>query len=279
MPELAYSALTAVIFTSALGALVMCLLVFKYGFTPDPDELPTAAVRRVFITRLGHAVAGTCFAAAAILAAVTLVDLTSVAPPAGPSHDRLVTDERLATLTTRVSAAEARLQRADERVRRVEADLQKVGDDLVSASPSRDTARPRVVAPPPSVSPSPPIVAPPPSASMSPPPSKPDGPAVRADPPRPPVVVEPRAAAPAPKPTEPVARTEAPQPSSFGGSRVATPVPKLAKPAQPKTPPADDLASRLRRDWEAVKRGFATAGSDFRSAVDEQGRSLRGALD
>ncbi|HUF91450.1 MAG TPA: hypothetical protein VMR23_03680, partial [Candidatus Limnocylindria bacterium] len=81
MSQLAYSALTAVIFTSAAGALVMCALVFKYGFTPSPDELPSAAARRVLITRLGHALAGTCFATAAILAVVTLADLSGVAPP------------------------------------------------------------------------------------------------------------------------------------------------------------------------------------------------------
>ena len=273
MPELAYSALTAVIFISALGALVMCLLVFKYGFAPDPDELPSAAVRRLFITRLGHAIAGTCFAAAAILATVTFVDLTSVAPPAAVSHDRLATDERLATLTSRVSAAEARLQRADERMRRVEAGLQKVGDDVASVAVTRDQAPPpRIAAPPPSVSAQP--------RAVSPAPPKPEAPAVRTDPVRPPVVVEPRAAAAAPKAAEPTVRVNSPQPSTSAEPRVAAPVsPKVAKPALPKSPPPDDLGARLRRNWEAVKRGFATAGREFGAAIDEQARALRGARD
>jgi hypothetical protein len=271
MPDLAYSALTAIIFTSAFGALVMCLLVFKYGFAPDPDEVPTAAVRRLFITRLGHALAGTCFAATAMLAAVTFADLTSVAPPAAASHDRLATDERLAALITRVSAAESRLQRSDERVRRVEADLQQVGDDVASVSASHDPAgRPRLAAPPPSVSVQP--------RALPPAPSKPEAPAVRTDPAPAPVVVEPRAAAPPPKPVEPAVHVYAPQRSGFAEPRVVAPVsPKVAKPALPKSPPPDDLGSRLRRDWDAVKRGFATAGSEFRAAVDEQARSLGGA--
>src|SRR5688572_22407463 len=118
MSTLVYSALTAVIFTSAAGALVMCLLVFKYGFAPSPDELPSLSMRRVLITRLGHAMAGTCFAATAILAAVTLADLAGIAAAAPvilAEDDRRAMQARLTALTSRVAAAESRLQRADER--------------------------------------------------------------------------------------------------------------------------------------------------------------------
>jgi hypothetical protein len=251
MSPLAYSALTAVIFTSAAGALVMCLLVFKYGFAPSADELPSASVRRLFITRLGHALAGTCFAATAILAAVTLADLARVAaPPAAASAapaagDPRATEAKLEALSSRMSAAELLLQRADDRVRKIEAGRPAVSADVRRSSPSDEQAAlPRVMAPPPSVAAAPRVVSP------APPPS---------------VVAAPRVVSPAPPP------------SVVAAPRVVPPaVPKPARPAvQPSAPP-DDLGSRLARDWEAVKRGFATAGSEFLSAIDEQGRSMRG---
>ncbi len=275
MSPLVYSALTAVIFTSAAGALVMCLLVFKYGFQPSPDELPSASVRRLFITRLGHALAGTCFATAAILAAVTLADLARVAPPTAAAlaaDERRAAEARLGALTSRVSAAESGLQNADERVRKVEAGLRRVGDDVrkVAASDAQ-AARPRAAAPPPSRFAEPRVV--------SPPVPKPTGSAVPNNAPQPPGVGEPRVVSPpVPKPAAPAMPNNAPQPSSFAEPRVVSPVvPKPARPAPPKSPPPDDLGSRLRRDWDAVKRGFTTAGSEFSAAVDEQARALRGA--
>ncbi|HUF93413.1 MAG TPA: hypothetical protein VMR23_13610, partial [Candidatus Limnocylindria bacterium] len=233
----------------------------------SPDELPSAAARRVLITRLGHALAGTCFATAAILAVVTLADLSGVAPPPAIAYDRFATDERIARLASRVGAAESRLQRADERVRRVEARL-SAADDVRTASPVRErAARPRVAAPPPSPRVEPRVAAPAPR--------KPVAPAARVNPP--PVLAEPRVAAPLPPPA---VRAPAPQASGLAEARVVAPVsPKLARPALSKSPPPDDLGSRLRRDWETVKRGFTTAGTDFRAAVDEQARELRGAGD
>src|SRR5687768_383499 len=147
MPSLAYSALTAVIFISATGALVMCLLVFKYGFAPSPDELPSVSMRRVFITRLGHAVAGTCFAATAILAAVTLADLAGVAasaPAVLAADERRAIHSRLTALTSRMAAAESRLQRADERARKVETGPPAVHEDLRPSALADQAARPRV---------------------------------------------------------------------------------------------------------------------------------------
>ncbi len=278
MSTLVYSALTAVIFTSAAGALVMCLLVFKYGFAPSPDELPSDSVRRVFITRLGHALAGTCFAATAILAAVTLADLARRVPPtvaAVPANDRRATELAeltLGALMLRVSAAESAVQNADERVRKVEAELRRVGDDVrkVAASDAQAT-RPRVAAPPPPFFTEPRVA--------SPPAPKPAAPAMPNNAPPPPVVSEPRVVSPpAPKPMAPTISTNAPQPTSFAEPRVVSPVvPRAARPAPPKSAPPDDLGSRLRRDWDAVKRGFTTAPSEFGAALDEQGRALRDA--
>src|SRR5687768_10628990 len=167
MSTLVYSALTAVIFTSAAGALVMCLLVFKYGFAPSPNELPSAAVRRVFITRLGHALAGTCFAITAILAAVTLADVAGIARPTAAPDDRVARDARLASLTSRVSATESRLQRADERMRRVEAGLRSATERIRNAAPRDDQAARASVTPPPA-----PVIAEPrPAAMVSPKPA------------------------------------------------------------------------------------------------------------
>src|SRR5688572_10424906 len=306
MSTLVYSALTAVIFTSAAGALVMCLLVFKYGFAPSPDELPSDSVRRVFITRLGHALAGTCFAATAILAAVTLADLARRVPPtaaAVPANDRRATELvelTLGALMTRIVAAESSLQNTDERVRSVEAGLRRVGDDVrkVTASDAQAT-RPRVAAPPPpffteprvASSPAPkpaaptmPNHAPPPPVVneprvVAPPAPKPLAPTMPSNAPPPPVVSEPRVASPpAPKPAAPTISNNAPQPTSFAEPRVGSPMaPRAARPAPPKSAAPDDLVSRLRRDWDAVKRGFTTAPSEFSAALEEQGRALRDA--
>jgi hypothetical protein len=220
MPSLAYSALTAVIFTSAAGALVMCLLVFKYGFAPSPDELPSVSMRRVFITRLGHAVAGTCFAATAILAAVTLADLAGVeasAPAILAADERRAIHSRLTALTSRVAAAESRLQRADERVRKVETTPPPAvhEDSRPSALPDEAAARPRVGV-------------------------RPDRPPRRAEP----VTASPMA------PTPAGAVTRRPQPT-------------------------EGLGAQLQRDWGAIKRAFATAGTDLRAALDDQARSAR----
>jgi hypothetical protein len=148
MPPLAHSALTAVIFTSAAGALVICLLVFKYGFAPSPDEPASASVRRVTFTRLGHAMAGTCFAATAILAAVTLADLSGAAasaPAVLAEDDRRATQSRLTALSSRLAAAESRVQRADERVRKIEA--RSAGDDRRPSALADEAARPRLSPP------------------------------------------------------------------------------------------------------------------------------------
>jgi hypothetical protein len=306
MSTLVYSALTAVIFTSAAGALVMCLLVFKYGFAPSPDEVPSDSVRRVFITRLGHALAGTCFAATAILAAVTLADLARRVPPtaaAAPANDRRtmeLAELTLGALMSRVSAAESAVQNADERVRKVEAELRRVGDDVRKVAVSDATlARPRVAAPPPPffteprvastpaprpAAPAMPSNVPPPPVVIEPRVASPPAPksAVSAMPnnaPPPPVVSEPRVVSPPPpKPAAPATSNNAPQPTSFAEPRVVSPVvPRTARPAPPKSPPPDDLGSRLRRDWDAVKRGFTTAPSEFNAALDEQARALRDA--
>src|SRR2546428_9182311 len=92
MSPLAHTALAASIVLSALGAVVICLLTAMFGFTPPSEEPPAQATRRLFLTRVGHAVAAACFAGTAILLAVVLgqpARTTSAArrdsPGAGPA--------------------------------------------------------------------------------------------------------------------------------------------------------------------------------------------------
>lgn len=70
MASLGQYALPGIIVLSALGAVIMCLLVFRYGFTTVSEEAPEEAAHRLFVTRFGHALVGVCFAAAAMLAVV-----------------------------------------------------------------------------------------------------------------------------------------------------------------------------------------------------------------
>lgn len=74
-------ALAASIFASIMGAFVMAVLVFRYGFTiPAPSDAGAGPTPTdVLITRVGHAIAGMCFAATAVLAVVGL-SLRSPAP-------------------------------------------------------------------------------------------------------------------------------------------------------------------------------------------------------
>lgn len=174
-------ALPAVILTSALGALLMCLLVFRYGF-PGADEAqpsPADASRRLLLTRLGHAAAGVCFAISAMLGLVALIEgsrattsadglrselgalrdrLASLEARLGPAESRLgavasragVTERRATAAEARAGSALARLDRVESRLDGVEASLRQARADTEeaqagrvgpAASPSRD-ARP-----------------------------------------------------------------------------------------------------------------------------------------
>jgi hypothetical protein len=82
MHPVAHSALVASIVTSALGAVLLCVLVFRFGFSPDEDESPEERTWRFFVTRLGHASGAVCFALTAGLAVVAgVVQSRGAAPP------------------------------------------------------------------------------------------------------------------------------------------------------------------------------------------------------
>lgn len=72
MDAIVRNVLVGSVIASSLGAIVMCLLVLRYSFAPPSDEPARARHRRIFVTRLGHAFAGACFAATAALTMVAL---------------------------------------------------------------------------------------------------------------------------------------------------------------------------------------------------------------
>src|SRR2546428_5288382 len=92
--------LVACILASARGAVVMCRLVLRYGFTPVSDPDRERADHQLLATRLGHATAGVCFLTTAILATVVLVTTprqpvhTVVAEPDPRMTERLAVLER-----------------------------------------------------------------------------------------------------------------------------------------------------------------------------------------
>ena len=133
MPQSAHTALVVSIVASALGALVMCLLVARYGLTPASSQ---DTERGLLATRFGHALAGVCFAATGILSLVALV-----APTREPTSQAVVKVEpdraaeaRLHALSTEVKAIATRLEQAETRVTVVDSAARRLGDEVGSMS-------------------------------------------------------------------------------------------------------------------------------------------------
>jgi hypothetical protein len=136
MPALAPAALAISVVLSALGAVVLCVLVVLYGFTPADDEPPGAAVRRLLVARFGHVLAAVCFAATAALIAVVL------AQPRAP----VVTaaDARVPVLTTRLGEQASRLAQVEARLSDLETAMRRA-----AAAPRRPPAATSIASPPP----------------------------------------------------------------------------------------------------------------------------------
>lgn len=99
MDVIARNVLLGSVVASSLGAIVMCILVFRYSFAPPSDEPSQARHQRIFVTRLGHAFASVCFATTAVLAIVGLA-----LQPATNAERAQASD--LHALTTRVGRVE-----------------------------------------------------------------------------------------------------------------------------------------------------------------------------
>jgi len=209
MQSITQYALVASILASVIGALVMCVLVFRYGFTvpapADSEDGPTPT--DVLVTRVGHAVAGVCFAATAVLAIVGLAlrapqTTTSRAPAPVAATVEPVREAPQQQLPEEVDALQQRLAKA-------EAELARINGEMKTRS-----ARPVAMAPP----------APPPSAA-------------------PPAKREARAPLPSPVTvTTPVA-SAAPEPSRPAPVAMMPPSAPAAPPAPVVTPPVSGSAA------------------------------------
>src|SRR5689334_428718 len=117
MSPSAHTALVVSIAASAVGALVMCLLVARYGLVSASEE---DRGRALLITRFGHALAGVCFAATGILAIVALISPTREPRSAPPTVVKVepdrVAEARLQALAADVKALMARLDQAEARM-------------------------------------------------------------------------------------------------------------------------------------------------------------------
>lgn len=292
--------LVVCIFASALGALIMCLLVLRDGFSPISSD-PTRADHDVLITRLGDAVAGTCFATTAILATV-LVARTPAAPPVRQMTERLTALDRerqalgeqvgalgasvqglreqmgavdggvqsmrlrLDQTEGRVANAEAGLAKAETGLTRAEAGLGRTQAGLKRLSEElvQATARPRQQVDRP--------VATRPAASPARENVAPRPPQRRVDVERP----HETTSAVGSEAASPRAVTHAPPPA-----HVATtphkPAPKpSAAVSAPQDLPETNLTDKVRKDWDVIRRGFSKAGDEISDAMRRFGRSVTG---
>jgi hypothetical protein len=99
-------ALPGTIVASALGAVVLCVVLLLYGFKNEPDD-ERAPMRRFLLIRLGHALAAASFALALMLGTVALLEQRRVAA---------ASDDEMRGLATRISDLERRLARTESRM-------------------------------------------------------------------------------------------------------------------------------------------------------------------
>src|SRR5436190_23246572 len=133
--------LVVCILASALGALVMCLLVLRYGFMPILETNPARADRDLLVTRLGHAAAGVCFATIAIPATV-LVARTPVQRVVSAPDPRVT--ERLATLDRERQALGEQVGTLDAAVQALRDQIGAVGGNVQGVRARLDQTEGRV---------------------------------------------------------------------------------------------------------------------------------------
>jgi len=290
MPPLAYTALTAAIVLSALGAVVICSLTALYGFTPEVEASPGRAARRTLLTRVGHSVAAGCFAATAILLAVVLSQPARPAPtPAGDVRAPAL-DTKLDAQMQRLHGVEQRMKDSEQTLERLEMEISEVtarrmGGESEPAkteekaapaakpAPRPRTSRVKPAATPKAVTPSSPaeravtetaaVERPATSRPLAAPTERGFAPKPLDDPaasPGPSSGTAPAAPVPplAPAVTPPV--TQAPSGSASVARSPATP-----RPSEPA--PANDLRSKFRNDWQSIQRGWDRAADDFKRAI------------
>ena len=125
--------LVVCIFASALGAVIMCLLVLRDGFSPISGD-PARADQDVLVARLGHAAAGACFATTAILA--TILVARAPARPIVAATDPKVNE--------RITALDRERQVLGEQVAGLGASVQALREQMSAAGGGVETMRARL---------------------------------------------------------------------------------------------------------------------------------------
>jgi hypothetical protein len=245
MQTFAQYALPGTILASAVGAVVLCVVLFFYGFRSEPDDEGPAPGRRLLVIRLGHALAAACFAAAVMLSTVALIDQRRIAAPA-PSVTALPTDD--------VPRLEAQMKALEQRLAATELRL----GDVVQQRAALESRPPGL-------------------APLSRPRKPASAPARRPAPSPPAIGGSEVAAAPAPVREEPKPATG--DAGATVANREATARPAMSEPpassVSPSPAPAEDLRTKVREDWKTVKRGFRQAGESLRSGFADLGRRLK----
>jgi hypothetical protein len=280
MPTFVHGALVAALLLSALGAVVVCLLVVFYGFTGPEDEPPLTTARRQMYIRIGHALATTCFAGTAILIGMVLV--RAVRPVTAPVvQDARIPQTAMAGLTraeTRLNNVEEALrrltdegQRTEHRVGRLEQAGSRVALTERPAAARKPAPVARTAEPTPAKAPA--RVAPESSTVALAPPS-PSPERVAASPPSPPVTPAPASPPPALKPASTMSHEVSPLASpSSRDHEPATPVATASS-----SPPAG-FRAKLQQDWEAIQKGFESSRDDVRRAWAVTKRKLQDLVD
>lgn len=283
--------LVVCIFASALGALVMCLLVLRDGFSPISAD-PARADHDVLITRLGHAVAGACFATTAVLATV-LVARNPAPVPVHQMTERIGALERerralgeqvsglatsmhglqgrvdaatgdLQSMRLRLDQAESRFVKAENGLAKTEAGLSKVEAGLkrLSEEVAQANARARQqVERPVAVKPT----AAPPRENVV--PARP--PQRRADAERP---HESASQATAEAVSPPPATAPAPAPKAAAVAASAHKSAPSAAASAPQDLRDQSVTDKVRKDWATIRKGFSTAGDEISNALRRFGR-------
>lgn len=126
MAPLAHYTLMGNVVACVIGALVLAIVAYRFGFASPLDEPSEISVRRVVFSRLAHAVAAACFAIAAMLGIMTLwIASSAPARPALPSGARTA-EELLRDVDERLRATQRAMAEVDRNIDKVLSRLEKL---------------------------------------------------------------------------------------------------------------------------------------------------------
>lgn len=126
MAPLAHYTLMGNVVACVLGALVLAVVAYRYGFSSPLDEPSTVSIRRVVVSRLAHAVAAVCFAVAAMLGIMTLWIQAASPGRAVPASGARTTDEVLRDVEERLRATQSALGDIDRNIDKALSRLDKL---------------------------------------------------------------------------------------------------------------------------------------------------------